>query len=303
MSEEQANYGDQPAAVIDPPRTVRALSEKGLVNYQAWGWVKMSAKFIAHIRKLKGAKLGVWQVIALSIDETGKCRKTIKEICELTDYSHTEVINSIRELQELGYLTVQKDPKGNIYDPEFVARGELSPSDEVVKKVESTLVYSVESTPAIEKSPSSIKSIKRVNTPKQAVKGVEWAMLEGRKVEKEDFPKALEDEALKAFESAMHCPGSWKWYPGKGSDEAAWKELREAVVAIYQSDGIAGFEGYYTWSIQPYSRGAMTILAIKNNPENFALSWVAYQGSDAYRAKKTDDNRAVYTDDDGIPLT
>lgn len=166
MSEEQENYGDQPAAVIDPPRTIRALSEKGLVNYQAWGWVKMSAKFIAHIRKLKGAKLGVWQVIALSIDETGKCRKTIKEICELTDYSHTEVINSIRELQELGYLTVQKDPKGNIYDPEFVARGELSPSDDVVKKLDSTPVYQVESTPAIEKSPSSIKSIKRVNMPK-----------------------------------------------------------------------------------------------------------------------------------------
>jgi len=128
-------------------------------------------------------------------------------------------------------------------------------------------------------------------------------MLSDRKIEKTDFPQALETEALQAFESAFHCPGSWKWYPGKSSDEAAWKSLREAVVKIYQSDGAAGFEGYVTWSAQPYSRGAMTLLAIKNNPENFALSWVAYQGSDAYRAKKTDESRTTYTDSDGIPLT
>jgi len=126
------------------------------------------------------------------------------------------------------------------------------------------------------------------------VRGVEWAMFADRPVTKEDFPQALEDEALKAFETAMHCPGSWKWYPGKASDEAAWKELREAVVSIYQSDGAEGFVGYYSWSVQTYSRGAMTLLAIQNNPAGFALSWVAYQGSDAYRAKKTDEIRPVY---------
>ena len=41
-----AGYDQQPAAIIDPPRTVKALNESGLFEYQAWGWVKISAKFI-----------------------------------------------------------------------------------------------------------------------------------------------------------------------------------------------------------------------------------------------------------------
>ena len=83
MSEEQADYlaeNEQPAAIIESPRKVIALREKGLIEYQVWGWVKMSAKFLAHLKYLKGAKLAIWQCIALSIDETGKCKRTIKEI-------------------------------------------------------------------------------------------------------------------------------------------------------------------------------------------------------------------------------
>ena len=180
MSENQADYlagngyiteaedmlgagYDQPAAIIDPPRVVRALRDKGLVDYTVWGWVKTSAKFRAHIKILRGSKHDIWHYLALGVDENGKCKETIKQICVGTGYSHTEVINTLKELDEMGYLSIQKDNKGNTYTPEFVARGENKPTESIVKKVESSPVYQVESSPAIEKSVPSIKRVKRVN--------------------------------------------------------------------------------------------------------------------------------------------
>jgi hypothetical protein len=159
-----AGYKDQPAAIIDQPRNIKALNDTGLYEYKAWGWVKLSAKFIAHLRHLKGAKLAIWQCIALSIDETGTCKMTLKDIGALTDYSHTEVIESIKELETAGYLTVNKDGKTNIYQPVFVARGENKPQETLVKKLESTPAYQYESSPAIEKSDSSIIRVKRVKS-------------------------------------------------------------------------------------------------------------------------------------------
>lgn len=163
MSEQQQDYTTQPAAIIDPPRVVRSLQDGGLADYQVWGWVKTSAKFRAHIRILRGAKHDIWHYLALGVDEFGKCKETIKEICEGTGYSHTEVINTLRELDEMGYLSIQKGSKGNVYTPEFVARGERKPTESAVKKVESTPVYQVESTPSLEESPSIPLRVKRVN--------------------------------------------------------------------------------------------------------------------------------------------
>lgn len=173
MSQEQADYiteamemigqgYEQPAAIIDLPRTVKALQEGGLVDYKVWGWVKMSAKFLAHLKYLKGAKLAIWQCIALSIDETGKCKRTIKEIVELTDYSHTEVVESIKELEDAGYLSVSRLQKNNIYSPVFVARGEEKPKETLVKKLESTPPYQYESSPSKENSVPSYKELKEL---------------------------------------------------------------------------------------------------------------------------------------------
>lgn len=188
MSEEQADYiseandmlgkgYEQPAAIIDPPRTVTALRENGLSDYKVWGWVKTSAKFRSHIKILRGAKHDIWHYLALGVDENGTCKETIKQICEGTGYSHTEVINTLRELDEMGYLSVTKNSKGNIYTPEFVARGENKPTESAVKKVESTPAYQVESTPPIEKSPSIPLRVKRVNTPKGDLVDLELSKL------------------------------------------------------------------------------------------------------------------------------
>lgn len=162
--EEQAEYktDNQYAAIIESPRMVKTLSEDGVIYSKAWGWVKTSAKFITHIKKLRGAKLAIWMTIALSIDEDGTCKLTIKELCEVTGYSHTEVIDSLKEMSAWGYLGINKDQRGNIYTPEFVARGENKPSETLVKKLDSTPAYQVESSPAEENADSSINRVKRV---------------------------------------------------------------------------------------------------------------------------------------------
>lgn len=109
------------------------------------------------------------------------------------------------------------------------------------------------------------------------VRGIEAAIFGDRPVTQDDLDPTGETEPLKAFESAMHLPDNWQWYPGKGSDEKAWKGLRAFVVKIYLSEGVKAFEEYFTWSIQPYSRGVMTALAIKQNPGNFEASWAAFR--------------------------
>lgn len=175
-AEEMLGKGYQPAAIIESPRIVRELTDNGLRDRMAWGWVKISAKFISHIRLLRGAKLAIWQCLSLSIDETGKCSLTIKEISTMTGYSHTEVIDSIRELQEMGYLGVDKSGKKNIYIPEFAARGNGNDPTETVKKLDSTglessPVYQNESSPAEEKSISSYKELKELIKKMHTSKG------------------------------------------------------------------------------------------------------------------------------------
>ena len=164
---EMLGAGYQPAATIESPRVVRELTNDGLREYKAWGWVKVSAKFIAHIRVLRGAKLAIWQCISLSIDETGKCSLSIKELSAMTGYSHTEVIDSVKELREMGYLGVDKTGKKNIYTPEFAARGNGNDPTESVKKLDSTVVesspaYQYESSPSEENSVPSSKELKEL---------------------------------------------------------------------------------------------------------------------------------------------
>ena len=128
-------YGDEPAVIIEKPRKDIALRDDGLEEYQIWGWVKKSAKFIYHVRLLKGAKLSVWDVISLSINENGECDLPISVIAKLTGYSRSEVIESLAELEDMGYLAIRKQSgKKSIYKPSFTARGANSPTDEPVQK-------------------------------------------------------------------------------------------------------------------------------------------------------------------------
>lgn len=288
---DEYNTDSQYAAIIESPRMVKTLSEDGVIYSKAWGWVKTSAKFIAHIKKLRGAKLAIWMTIALSIDEEGTCKLTIKELCEVTGYSHTEVIDSLKEMSVWGYLGINKDQRGNIYTPEFVARGENKPSETLVKKVESTPAYQVESSPSEENADSSINRVKRVNTQ---IRGIEAAILEGRPVEEDDLPKyqSREKEMTDAFEFAFGLKKSWDWYPDKPSEKQKWDEFRNYLLSLYETDKEC-FTKYFTWTQQPFVKGSMSVLGIKRNPENFPTSWACFCASTMYTDTKPKTGRQL----------
>lgn len=148
----------QPAALIHPPKTIQALQEGGLEQVKVWGWVKMSANFIHHIKKLRGAKLAIWQVIALSIDENGVCNLPVKKISSLSGYSRSEVIESLKELESMGYLSSSKEAgMKSMYSPDFVSRGNNDPSRKAAGIV-GTVVN--QSSLADKKTVPSIKELK-----------------------------------------------------------------------------------------------------------------------------------------------
>jgi len=127
------------------------------------------------------------------------------------------------------------------------------------------------------------------------VTGIEAAMFGDRPVTASDLP--IGDEALKSFERDMQCPGSWSWYPAKSTDEPAWKSLREFVVSLYQSDPKA-FEKYYTWAVQPYSRGAKSLGQIRFDPTCFEYAWQAYQAANPSAGKSISPDLPTYQPDD-----
>jgi len=94
-----------------------------------------------------------------------------------------------------------------------------------------------------------------------------------------------EAEAINAFESAFGIERPWNWYPAKTSEEKTWRDFRAYVVEKYEEDHEC-FTKYVTWRNQKYSKGTMSNLAIKRNPEDFPDSWVMYQASEAMYGKK-----------------
>jgi hypothetical protein len=167
---EMIGKGYENAAEIHPPKKINAIREKGLEEYTVWGWVKISATFIHHIRKLKGAKLAIWQVISLSIDENGECKLSIQDIADLAGYSYSETHASLKELDGMGYLSIDKENgRKSMYSPNFAARGKNQPNDDPSRKARGIDDQPLQSTgghpssPPIENAHPSIKELKEIN--------------------------------------------------------------------------------------------------------------------------------------------
>lgn len=282
-------YGDEPAVIIEKPRKDVALHEDGLKEYKVWGWVKKSAKFIYHVRRLRGAKLSIWEIIALSIDENGESAMSLKELVTLTGYSRSEVSESLKELEEMGYLTVQKETgKKSIFKPSFAARGENSPSEEPVQFLDGlTRPVSTQGYPSSSPEENIVPSIIRVKRVKQTPKisGIEAAMFQDRKVEESDL--YAQEPALLAFERDMQLPASWEWYPAKQTKEREWRLLRDFVIKTYADDPKA-FEKYNTWRNQPFVKGAKSNTQIKEYPADFEVSWSDYLRANPQSSQTTD---------------
>lgn len=130
-----------------------------------------------------------------------------------------------------------------------------------------------------------------------------WALVHGEDIEQSALDENKIDAlALETFERDMRVPDNWTWSAARGSEDKAWKMLRDFVVKMYREDQLA-FQRYQTWRTQPYARGAMSNLAIKKNPENFPASWSDFLASSAMYGHKNTPTRPVETDDNGIPLS
>jgi biotin operon repressor len=208
MSEEQGKYGDQPAAIIESPRNALALREDGLVDYKVWGWVKLSARFRPHIKKLKGAKLAVWICISLSIDENGDAKISVPEIHALTDYSESEIRECVKELAESGYISVNRSSgRTSVYKPQFAARGGITPTEQPLQKNDpSSLPVDYPSSLSKGISVPSYKELKELNGTNVPDMPIDWQLAHNQQITMNDQFEAKARDAANLVE--MSCAGA-----------------------------------------------------------------------------------------------
>lgn len=191
------------AAEIHPPKTIHVIRDSGLEEYKVWGWVKVSARFLYHIRKLKGAKLAIWQVVALSIDEYGECKLSIQEIADLSGYSYSEAHESLKELEKLEYLSISKEKgRKSLYSPNFAARGQNQPNENPSRKTIGIPLQSTgedPSSPSLENAHPSIKELKRVNAKKGDI--LDGLLHYGKQAKEQGEDKV--EEILQEFERGL----------------------------------------------------------------------------------------------------
>lgn len=135
--------------------------------------------------------------------------------------------------------------------------------------------------------------------------GIEWQILAGVPVEQSQIDaEKLTKEVIDAFESAFGIERPWNWYPDKPSEARVWAEFREYLTKLYVSDHDC-FTRYFTWAAQPFSRGAMSTLGIKRNPQDFPDSFAAFCASAMYQKprKVVPDNERTDLDAGGTPMS
>lgn len=116
--------------------------------------------------------------------------------------------------------------------------------------------------------------------------GVEWQILADAEISQDQIDRnKRESLAIITFESAFSIKGNWNWYPAKPQEEKVWKRFRETITELFSADRDC-FTKYVTWAAQPYSRGAMTGLQIKRNPQDFPDAWASFCMSTNYKARK-----------------
>ncbi len=284
---EMLGKGYDHAAIIEPPKKVMALSDNGLDEYKIWGWVKISAKFKKHIKKLKGAKLAIWQVVALSIDESGQCSLSIHEIAEESGYSYSETQSSLAELDDMGYLSTTKSSgKKSLFSPNFAARGSNQPNDDPSRKTrgqETPLQPSGghPSSLAIEKSHPAIKELKEL-----IPSSIENAIYAGLPVTEEMAERAsIQNNAPRQFENALGFSKPLAWWSNK-----EWTAFAEWVCEIYAEDKLA-FGNYNIWRHTPYTKGGMSNNRIRGFVAEFYDSWDMFKMANV---KPAEENRPEY---------
>lgn len=108
---------DHPSVTIEPPR--RTMERRPRGEFQeviSPAWVKFSTAFKSELPDISGRALKTWIFIALSVNYEGKAFPAINTIAKGTGASHQTVIDAIKELEEMGLLTVNRDNgRHNLY--------------------------------------------------------------------------------------------------------------------------------------------------------------------------------------------
>lgn len=126
MSEEQAKYeikkdiddtiemlgkGYDAGIEIYPESRVITGTSEGLREYRTGTWIKLSTSFREIMKNLKGSRLAVFLCLCLHIDAENNCFPSHETIADETGYSKREVIEAIKELEEIEFLTVRRGEK------------------------------------------------------------------------------------------------------------------------------------------------------------------------------------------------
>jgi hypothetical protein len=122
-------YDNKPAFEIGLPSKIIRESGGDVYEVSEGVWIKLSTSFLKVLKQLKGAKLSVWIAVTLRIDERGNSHPSIETIMNDTGLSNREVIDTIRELEEIQLLTVRRgERRYNIYHTEgYAAFGHSEP--------------------------------------------------------------------------------------------------------------------------------------------------------------------------------
>lgn len=119
-AEEMLGAGyDQPTVVLEAARTYTARKNGRMVEIDEPAWVKFSTGFKSELAKIDEFSLKVFLYIGLSINwQTGEAYPGVRLIAEDTGMDKGTVVNAVKKLEELGFLTIQrKDGAKNTYKP------------------------------------------------------------------------------------------------------------------------------------------------------------------------------------------
>jgi len=143
MTEQQSEYITDAVEMlgkgyeIHPPQRVIKSDRNGKpIEIREDAWVKISMAFLETMRNLKGARLSVWMAIAIRIDENYVSYPSIAKMQKDTGLSNREIIDTVRELEKEGYLTVKNTRGHNVY--RILSYAAFGTSDPVIPGSEET---------------------------------------------------------------------------------------------------------------------------------------------------------------------
>jgi hypothetical protein len=292
--EDQIDFvkGEQ-VVQFEKPSEAIVETDDGFEVVKSLGWVKFSAAFRKNmLKKLKGAKLGIFICICLHLNENGEAFPGIDKIAEETGYHRDTIMVEIAEMELIpGLMRVTRERgKPNHYIPAFVARGAGknpvvgnflrvgqpagSPVEEIPTTLEPTSLENPDSKESLRKKEKK-NNLDMLALTRKILEGsmsIENAIAAGIPVT-EEMRKAAEvrDLAPKSFEAALGFSKPLPWWSNKD-----WTKFAVWVVEQFIADPRI-FEKFETWRATPFIRGSISNQRIRGFVTEFYDAFDMFQ--------------------------